>query len=157
MNPEAKIKQLGLKLPEPPKPVGAYAPAVRIGTLLFVSGQVPLVEGEIKYRGKVGRELTIDDGYEAARIAAMNCLSIAKSIVGDLDEVEGVVKLTGFVNCADDFDQQPKVVNGASELFIEIFGEAGRPARTSVGVNSLPSDAAVEIEVTFRIQGPGVV
>lgn len=152
MGPEEKLRQLGLKLPSPPKPAGTYSPAVRVGSLLFVAGQVPSLEGELKFKGKLGKDLSVEQGYQAAKLAALNSLSVAKSVVGSLDMIEAVPKMIGFVNSADDFDQQPKVVNGASELFVELFGEKGRPARTSVGVNSLPSNVSVEVEVTFQIK-----
>ncbi|HBC92947.1 MAG TPA: hypothetical protein DCZ10_08635, partial [Pelotomaculum sp.] len=125
---EAKLESMGLKLPPVPKPVAAYVPAVMVGKYIYTSGQLPLVDGELAYKGKMGRELTEDQGYAAAKICAVNCLSAVREMAGSLDHVEKIVKVTGFVNSAEGFVNQPKVINGASELLGEIFGEAGRHA-----------------------------
>ncbi len=149
---EAKIKQLGLVIPEAPKPVAAYVPAVKVDNYVFTSGQIPFVNGELKYKGKVGQQLSEQEGYEAAKVCALNCLSVIKGMIGSLDNIEKVVKVTGFVASAPGFNQQPKVINGASELLGEIFGEAGQHARAAVGVNELPIDAAVEVEMIVKVK-----
>ena len=149
---EAKLKELGVALPEAPKPLAAYIPATEAGGFVYTSGQIPLEAGELKYKGKVGAELTEEQGYAAAKLCAINCLSAAKSLIGDLDKIEKIVKVTGFVNSAPGFTAQPKVVNGASEFFGEVFGEAGKHARSAVGVSDLPIDAAVEVEIIVKLK-----
>jgi enamine deaminase RidA (YjgF/YER057c/UK114 family) len=149
---EEKIRQLGFELPEVAKPLAAYIPAKKVGNLVMTSGQVPVVKGEMKYIGKVGKDLSEEDAQKAAQICALNCLAAIKSIVGSLDSVEEVVKLTVFVNSADGFTSQPKVANGASELVGKIFGENGLHVRSAVGVNELPLNAAVEIEMIVRVK-----
>ena len=151
MSAEEKIKSLGLTLPPAPRPVAAYVPAVKSGSYIYTSGQLPMVSGELQYIGKLGQELSVEDGYEAAKICALNCLGAVKSITGSLDEVVRVVKLTGFVNSSEGFIAQPKVINGASDLLGEIFGEKGRHARSAVGVSELPLGAAVEIEMIVEV------
>ena len=152
MKVEAKLKELGLLLPEIAKPVAAYVPAVRVANTVYTSGQIPLVKGEVKYKGKLGREFSVEDGYEAAKICALNCLAAAKSLIGDLDRIEKVVKVVGFVNSEAGFTDQPKVINGASELLAKAFGPAGEHARSAVGVAELPLGVAVEIEMIFQIK-----
>ncbi|MCL5046675.1 MAG: RidA family protein [Actinobacteria bacterium] len=152
MKIEAKIAELGLKLPEAPKPVAAYIPALRSGNLVYTSGQVPFVNGELKYQGKVGGQLSPEEGYEAARTCALNCLAVIKGVLGDLDRVKRVVKVVGFVASAPGFNGQPKVVNGASELLGQIFGQAGGHARSAVGVSELPLDSAVEVEMIVEVE-----
>ncbi|WP_227767161.1 RidA family protein [Zhaonella formicivorans] len=152
MSYEAKVKELGLEIPEAPKPVAAYVPGVLIDGYVYTSGQIPFVNGELKYKGKVGAEVSEEQGYEAAKICAINCLSVVKSLVGSLDKVEKIVKVTGFVNSAAGFSGQPKVINGASELLGKIFGEAGQHARSAVGVSELPIDAAVEVEMIVKVK-----
>ena len=149
---EENIKQLGFELPEVAKPLAAYIPAKRVGNLVMTSGQVPIVKGEMKYSGKVGSDLSEEDGQKAAEICALNCLAAIKSVIGSLDHIEEVVKLTVFVNSANDFTAQPKVANGASELIGKIFGEKGQHVRSAVGVNQLPLNAAVEIEMIVRVK-----
>lgn len=149
---EEKIKALGLEIPEIAKPLAAYIPAKQVGDLIMTSGQVPLVNGEIKYTGKVGSDLTEEGGQEAAKICALNCLAAIKGIIGSLDKIEEIIKLTVFVNSADGFSAQPKVANGASELLVNIFGEKGKHARSAVGVNGLPLNAAVEIEMIVKVK-----
>lgn len=149
---EEKIKQLGFELPEVAKPLAAYIPAKKVGNLVMTSGQVPIVKGEMKYSGKVGSDLSEADAQKAAEICALNCLAAIKSIIGSLDAVEEVVKLTVFVNSADGFTSQPKVANGASELIGKIFGDKGLHVRSAVGVNQLPLNAAVEIEMIVRVK-----
>ncbi|MGE5416291.1 MAG: RidA family protein [Acidobacteriota bacterium] len=151
MKVEERIAELGIVLPEAPKPVAAYVPGVVSGDLVFISGQLPTVEGKLSAMGKIGDELTVKDGQKAARRAAINCLSVLKSMVGDLDRVEQVVKLTGYVQSANDFYNQPQVINGASELMQEVFGDRGQHARAAVGVNALPLNAPCEVELIVRI------
>ena len=148
---EEKIKDLGFEIPEVAKPLAAYIPAKQVGDLIMTSGQVPLVKGEIKYKGKIGKELTEEDGQKAAQICALNCLAAIKGVIGNLDKIIEVVKLTVFVASAENFTAQPKVANGASELIGKIFGEPGKHVRSAVGVTSLPLDAAVEIEMIVKI------
>lgn len=152
MSFEAKIRELGLEVPEAPKPVAAYVPGILIDKLVFTSGQIPFVNGDLKYKGKVGAEVSEEQGYEAAKICAVNCLSVVKSLVGDLDKIEKIIKVVGFVNSAPGFSGQPKVINGASELLGKIFGEAGQHARSAVGVSELPIDAAVEVEMIVKVK-----
>lgn len=148
---EARLAELGLSLPNPPRPVAAYVPAVVTGNLIFVSGQLPLKDGEL-VRGRVGAELTVEQGYEAARLCILNALAHIRAELGSLDRVERIVKLTGWVSSAPDFDQQPKVVNGASELLEALFGERGRHARSAVSAHVLPLGAAVEIELIAAVR-----
>jgi enamine deaminase RidA (YjgF/YER057c/UK114 family) len=152
MNVEKKLEELGIKLVTPAKPMAAYVPAVRIGDLVFTSGHGPNVPGRGEYRGKVGSDFTVEQGYEAAKNCAINCLAAAKLLLGDLDKVDRVVKLLGFVNSADGFNQQPKVVNGASELLQAVFREKGAHARSAVGMKELPGDIAVEIEMILGVK-----
>jgi enamine deaminase RidA (YjgF/YER057c/UK114 family) len=147
---EEKIKELGLQIPEVAKPLAAYIPAKQVGNLVMTSGQVPLVKGEIKFAGKVGLDLTEEEGQKAAEICALNCLAAIKGVIGNLDKVVEVVKLTVFVASTPEFTSQPKVANGASELIGKIFGDAGKHVRSAVGVTSLPLNAAVEIEMIVR-------
>lgn len=148
---EQKLKEMGLELPVSPKPLANYVTVVKTGNLLFLSGHLPTREGKVQYAGKLGRDLGVEDGYQAARIAALNCLASLKSEVGDLDKVRRVVKVVGFVNSAEGFTDQPKVVNGASDLLAEAFGEVGRHARSAVGVSELPANAAVEVEMIVEV------
>jgi len=150
---EAKLKELGVELPEAPRPVAAYAPAVRAGNFVYTSGQITMVQGTLRYTGKIGKDLTVEQGYQAARICALNALSAVRDLIGSLDGVEQIVKVVGFVNSADGFIEQPKVVNGASELLRDIFGSAGQHARSAVGVNELPLNTAVEIELIVKVRG----
>jgi enamine deaminase RidA (YjgF/YER057c/UK114 family) len=151
MRPEDKIAELGLTLPPPTPPVAAYVPAVRTGSLVFISGQGPVRDGKIAYTGKVGSDVTLEDAVEAARLTCLSGLAALKAEVGELSKVSRVVKLTVFVNSAPGFDQQPLVGNGASELLQEIFGEAGRHARSAVGMAELPFGMSVEIEFIFEV------
>jgi enamine deaminase RidA (YjgF/YER057c/UK114 family) len=148
---EEKIKELGLELPEVAKPLAAYIPAKQVGNLVMTSGQVPLVKGVINFAGKVGSDLTEEEGQKAAQICALNCLAAIKGVIGNLDKIVEVVKLTVFVASAETFTSQPKVANGASELIGRIFGESGKHVRSAVGVTSLPLNASVEIEMTVRV------
>jgi len=152
MSTEDKLRQMGLELPEPPKPVAAYVPCVRTGNLLFVSGQVPREKGVLRFSGHVGGNLNVEEGQRAARICALNALSVVKGAVGNLDRVRRIVKLTGFVASAAGFTDQPKVVDGASTLLAELFGEKSQHARAAVGVNELPLGSAVEIEMIVEVE-----
>ncbi len=149
---EDRLAELGYSLPEPPTPVGAYTTAVESGGFLFLSGTTCYSEGGLLYRGRLGAELNVEQGFEAARQTALNLLSVLKAHVGDLDRVDRVVKLNGYVNSAPDFDQQPAVINGASELLVSVFGERGVHARTSIGVSDLPGHIPVEIEMTVALR-----
>ena len=149
---EAKIKELGFILPEPAKPLAAYIPAIRIDKLVYTAGQLPSINGQLQYKGKVGFNVSEEDGQKAAVLSLLNCLAVIKSVCGDLDQIEQVVKLTVFINSADGFTNQPKVANGASELLLRIFGESGKHVRSAVGVNELPIDAALEIEMVVKLK-----
>ncbi len=150
---EARLAELGLEVPAAPIPAANYIPWVRTGNLVFVAGQVPMKDGKFLWVGKVGREYTVPEAKEAARYVALNVLSQLKTALdGDLDRVVRAVKLNGFVNCVAGFGEQPHVINGASELMIEIFGEAGRHARSAVGVAGLPFGVAVEIDGVFEVR-----
>ena len=149
---EARLKELGIELPQASTPAANYVPFVRSGDLLFMAGQICVWNGEIKFRGKLGRDLSLEQGVEAARICGLNLIAQARAALGgDLDRISRVVRLGGFVNSVPDFTDQPKVVNGASDLMVQVFGEAGRHARTAVGTNVLPLDVAVEIEAIFEV------
>lgn len=149
---EDKITELGYKLPEAPKPLAAYVPAIKVDNLVFTSGQLPTENGELKYKGKVGAQVNEEDGVKAAEICVLNCLSVIKSVAGSLDNIEQVIKLTAFVNGADYFTGQPKIANGASELLTKIYGDKGKHARSAVGVSELPLDAPVEIEMIVKVK-----
>ena len=151
---EKRLKEMGLSIPEAPAPVAAYVPGVRADDYIYTSGQIPLVNGEVKYKGKAGLDLPLEKAQEAAKICALNCLGVVKSFVGDLEKVEQIVKGVGFVNSAPDFTAQPQVVNGASELLGELFGKKGAHARSAVGVGSLPLDSACEIEMIVKVKKP---
>lgn len=152
MSFEGKLKEMGIELPQAPKPVATYVPAVRAGEFVYTSGQITMVQGELKYKGKLGKDLTVQEGYQAARICALNALSAIRGVVGSLDEIKQIVKVVGFVNSAEGFIEQPQVINGASDLLAEIFGAAGQHARSAVGVNGLPLDTAVEVEMIVRVK-----
>ncbi len=150
---ETRLAELGHDVPTAPTPAANYIPWVRTGNLVYVAGQVPMAGGEFRWVGKVGRDWTVEQGQEAAKECALNILSQLKAALdGDLDRVVRAVKLNGFVNCTDDFGKQPHVINGASELMIAVFGEAGRHARSAVGVAGLPFGVAVEIDGVFEVR-----
>ena len=149
--PEERLVALGLIVPEPAKPVAAYQPTVRSGDHVYVSGQLPMVGGELPRTGKVGAEVSAEDAKELAAQCALNVIAAVKAEVGELSKVRRVVKLVGFVASAPDFTGQPGVVNGASELLGEVFGDAGRHARSAVGVSVLPLDAPVEVEAVVEV------
>jgi enamine deaminase RidA (YjgF/YER057c/UK114 family) len=156
MEVEKKLAEMGLSLPPSPSPVANYVPAVRSGNLLFVSGHGPafVKDGKIEYiRGKLGRDLAVEQGYEAARQVTLNILQSIKGVIGDLDKVRRIVKVLGFVNCTEDFPDQPKVINGASDLLVALYGERGRHARSAVGMQQLPFGIAVEIEMVVEVEG----
>ena len=152
MTPEARLKELGLTLPPAPRPVGAYVPCVRAGDLLFVSGQLPMRDAVLSAKGKVGSAVTVDQGAKAARTAGLNALAQVASMVGGLVNVVQIVRVGVFVNSAPGFTDQAKVANGVSDLLVSIFGEQGRHARAAVGVNELPLDASVEVELVVQIR-----
>lgn len=152
MSVEDKLNEMGLELPAAPKPVAAYVPAVKVDGYVYTAGQIPFVNGELKYKGKLGKELDESKGYDAARTCVLNCLSVIKAQIGSLDNIVQVVKVVGFVNSAPGFSNQPKVINGASELLGQLFGEQGAHARSAVGVNELPLDAACEVEMIVKVK-----
>ncbi len=145
---EEKVKEMGYEIPECPAPAGAYAPAVETKDgLLFVSGQTAIVDGKQKYVGRVGAEVSVEEAYDAAKICALRLLAQVKYVIGDLDRVERIVKVNGYVNAVPGFGQQPKVINGTSEFLEAVFGEKGKHARAAIGVGSLPDNAPVEVEM----------
>ena len=151
MSTEENLKKLNINLPKAPDPVGAYVASKIVGNLVFISGQLPLnSEGKL-IKGKVGKELNLEQGQEAARLCALNLLAQLKKISGSLDKVKGCVKITGYVNSIDSFVDQPKIVNGASDLISKIFGDKGKHTRAAVSANSLPLGASVEVEGIFEI------
>ncbi|MED7947958.1 MULTISPECIES: RidA family protein [unclassified Streptomyces] len=149
---EERLAELGLTLPPVAAPVAAYVPALRTGEFVFTSGQLPMVGGKLLNTGKVGAEITPEEAKELAQVCALNGLAAVKSVIGDLDLVEQVVKVVGFVASAPDFTGQPGVINGTSELLGKVFGEAGVHARSAVGVTVLPLDAPVEVELQVRVR-----
>ncbi len=149
---EERLIELGIIIPEAPKPLASYVPAVKSNGFVFTSGQLPMVNGVLSAVGRVGYEVSLEDGVKAARTCGINCLSAIKTVIGSLDEIERVVKLTVFINSADGFTSQPEVANGASELMLEVFGEAGKHSRSAVGVSELPRNAAVEIELLVELK-----
>ena len=152
MNAEKRVKELGLELPAAPKPVGTYVGGVRSGNLLFMSGCGPRRKDGSAITGKLGDTLTIEQGYEAARVVGLNMLANIRATLGSLDKVKRVVKVLGMVNAAPQFSDTPKVINGFSDLFVEVFGEAGKGARSAVGMVTLPSQIAVEVEMVLEVE-----
>ncbi len=149
---EKKLREKGIVLTAPSPPVANYVNVVRVGNLLFLSGKGPVKSDETYVTGKVGKDLTIEQGYEAARLAAISHLSVLKAELGDLDKVKRIVKVLGMVNCDENFKEHPKVINGYSDLMVEIFGEKGKHARSAVGMCSLPMGIAVEIELIVEVE-----
>lgn len=149
---EERIAELGFTLSVPPKPLASYIPAVRAGNVIFTAGQLPIKDGVLMYKGKLGKEINEDDGKNAAQLCAINCLSAIKSELGSLDDIDSVIKLTVFVNSAADFINQPQVANGASDFIKEVFGEKGKHVRSAVGVAELPLNAPVEIEMICLVR-----
>jgi enamine deaminase RidA (YjgF/YER057c/UK114 family) len=151
VNPEQKIADLGLTLPEVVTPLAAYVPTVRTGDLVYTSGQVPMLEGKLHQTGKLGVDLGVDEGRAQARICALNAVAALKAEIGDLAKVKRIVKVVVFVASAPGFTEQPQVANGASDLLGEVFGDAGKHARSAVGVAALPLDAPVEVELIAEV------
>jgi len=149
---EKKLEQIGLKLPEIPKPVAAYIPAKQSGKLVFTAGQLPMVNGELISKGILGLTVEIEEANKAARVCTLNALAAIKAVIGDLDRIKQIVRVVGYVASIQTFTQQPAVVNGASELLLEIFGESGKHARSAVGMAVLPLNASVEIELTVEVE-----
>ncbi|MCE9651860.1 MAG: RidA family protein [Nitrosarchaeum sp.] len=148
---EEKIKSIGINLPVPPNPAGSYIPVVKSGNLVFVSGQIPMEDGKVLFTGKVS-DMNIDTAQKAARICAINILAQLKKELGDLEKISRIVRLSGFVNSVPEFTQHPKVINTASDLLYEIFGESGRHTRIAVGVSSLPLNSMTEIDAIVEIR-----
>jgi len=154
---EERLKKLGFELPVVAKPVAEYVPAKRVGNFVYVSGQGPIRDGKAVYVGRVGKEVSLDEAYKAAEICALNCLAAIKLVVGSLEEVEQIVQVRGFVNSAQDFHDQPKVMNGASELLVRAFGDRGRHVRAALGTSNLPGNIPVEIEMVVRVTSDAVI
>jgi enamine deaminase RidA (YjgF/YER057c/UK114 family) len=152
MSFDRKLTELGVTLPAPPKPVATYIPAVLAGELLFLSGVIPSRDGQLVFEGKLGRELTVEQGYEAAKLALVNALAIIRQELGTLDRVRKIVRMTGHVASAEGFVQHPAVINGASDLLVKIFGDAGTHARVALGAAELPLNAPVEIELIVQVR-----
>jgi enamine deaminase RidA (YjgF/YER057c/UK114 family) len=149
---EIKLKEKAIVLPEAQKPIANYVNVVRVGNLLFLAGKGPTKPDGSNITGKVGKDLTIEQGYEAARLTAINHLAVLKTELGSLNKVKRIVKVLGMVNCTEDFKDQPKVINGYSDLMVEIFGDKGKHARSAVGMYALPSNIAVEVEVVVEVE-----
>ncbi|HNC24744.1 MAG TPA: RidA family protein [Opitutaceae bacterium] len=152
MNPEAKLAELGLTLPNPPAAAGSYVPTVRTGNLLYCAGTICMVAGQMTHTGQVGKEHTVQSGAKAAEVCALNTLANIKAAVGSLDKVARIVFVSGFVNAVDGFADSPAVINGASDLFLKVFGEAGKHARAAVAVNGLPKGSTAEVQVVVELK-----
>ena len=152
MKTEKQIEALGLELPEAPNPAGNYVPAIQSGNLLYLSGAICLVNGSMTHTGKIGETRNIDYGQAAAKVCALNLLAVAKSTLGDLDKVKRVLQLNGFVNATPGFADSPAVINGASDLLVEILGERGSHTRAAVAVTGLPKDTTVELQAVFEVE-----
>ena len=150
---EARLQELGIDLPNVPASLANYVGAVRTGNLIYLSGRLPMQEGQVAFKGKLGHEVSGDDGYKAARLAALNVIATLKAEVGDLDKVKRIVKLVGMVNSEPDFTDQAAVLNGASDVLVEIFGDRGRHARSAIGVAALPMNASVELDMIAEVEG----
>lgn len=151
-NYKNRIEELGIEIPEPPEPEGSYIPARSAENLVFCSGQGPKKDGEFVHLGKVGSDLTVDKGYEAARVSVINCLAEIKSEIGSLNKIDKVVKVRGFVSSVPGFEKQPAVVNGASDLLQEIFGEGGKHTRAALGTSELPANIPIEVEMIVNVK-----
>ena len=150
---DENIKNLGLNIPDLPKALANYVPYKIIGKTIYISGQAPVQNGELIYKGKVGSDISIEDGKEAAKLCVINIIAALKTgLEGDWDRLDSFVKLSGFVNCQDNFTDQPKIINGASDMLVEIFGDQGRHARVAVGSNALPLGIAVEIDAIVQLK-----
>ena len=153
MNPENKLAELGLTLPNPPTAAGSYVPTVRTGNLLFCAGTIAVFNGQQTHVGQVGKEQTVESGKKSAEICALNTLANIKAALGSLDRVARVVMVNGFVNAVDGFADSPAIINGASDLFLKVFGDAGKHARAAVAVNGLPRGSTTEVQVVVEVQG----
>lgn len=151
-NIEQRLSQLGIKLPNTAVPAGSYVPYVLEKNLLWISGQVPFWNGKVKYRGKVSSEVSMDDAVMAARLCGLNILAQIKTALGNLNRVEQVIKLSGFVNSSSDFTDHPIVINGASDLMVDVFGELGRHTRVAIGASSLPLNSTTEVDALVRVR-----
>jgi len=147
-----RLKELNIVLPPANPPAAIYTPGVKAGAFVFTAGQTPKKDGKLFYQGKIGQDVSLEEGYAAARLSCLSCLAIIQNIAGSLDKVERIVKMTGFVNAGPDFLQQSKVIDGASQLLYDIFGEAGAHARSAIGCNSLPNNAPCEIELIVKLK-----
>jgi len=152
MGAEARLKELGITLPQPSQPIANYIPSVRVGNLLFLAGHGPLRDGKVTARGKLGKDLSVEEGYKVAREVGLNLLASARAALGSLDRVKRVVKVLGMVASAEGFTDQPKVINGFSDLMVEVFGENGRHARSAVGMAELPLGIPVEVEMILEVE-----
>jgi enamine deaminase RidA (YjgF/YER057c/UK114 family) len=152
MNVYDRLKELGIALPTAPKPAGLYIPCQLRGNVLYTSGQDCKVNGKLAYEGKLGKDLSIEEGYKAARLTMFNCLAVIEQEIGDLNRVKKIIKLLGFINSTDNFFEQPSVINGASRVLIDVFGEAGKHARMALSANSLPFNIPLEIEMIVEIE-----
>jgi enamine deaminase RidA (YjgF/YER057c/UK114 family) len=152
MNPEAKLAELGMQLPDAPAAAGSYVPTVRTGNLLYCSGTISALNGRVTHVGQVGKEQTVQTGYESAKICALNTLANIKAALGSLDRVSHFVYVGGFVNAVSGFTDSPAVINGASDLFVAVFGDAGKHARAAVAVAGLPKDSTVEVQVVVEVK-----
>ena len=151
-NIEKKLQEMGIDISNAPKPAASYIPAVQTGNLVYTAGQASKKDGILVYKGKLGKDLTVEEGYEAAKISIINCLAVLKDHLGSLDRITRVVKLLGFVASTPEFDQQPYVINGASDLLIKIFAKKGKHARSAIGTNVLPFGTPVEIEMIVEVE-----
>jgi len=149
---EEKLLTMGIVLPSPVLPIAEYVPAKLIGSMLYVSGQGPAKDGSFPYVGRIGTDVSLEQGYESAKLCTINGLAAAKALINTLDRIAEVVHVRGFVNSSSDFHDQPQVINGASELLVELFGERGRHARAALGTSNLPGNIPVEIEFVFRVE-----
>ena len=151
-SPESRLAELGIVLPEPPAAVAAYVPWVRTGNVIITSGQLPFLDGEIQFPGKLGADLNVDEGYQAARLCAINAIAQLKDACGDLGQITRILRLEGNVHSAAGFQGQPQVLNGASDLLLEVFGDRGRHTRTALGISEMPLGAAVQISVWAEVR-----
>jgi enamine deaminase RidA (YjgF/YER057c/UK114 family) len=149
---EDRLKSLGMVLPEVPAPLAAYIPAKKTGQVIFTAGQLPIQKGELICKGLLGQDVDVEQAYQAARICTLNALAAIKGVIGDLDRIKQIVRVVGYIASVPTFTQQPAVVNGSSELLLEIFGENGKHARSAVGMTVLPLNASVEIELTVEVE-----
>ncbi|MFW6189098.1 MAG: RidA family protein [Planctomycetota bacterium] len=149
---EKRAEALGVELPSAPAALGKYLPAKQVNNLVYTSGQLPLADGTLLHEGRLGEDVSVEEGREAARRCALNCLAAAKAVVDDLDRVEEVVQVRGYVNSAPGFHQQSQVLNGASELLVDLFGEGGHHTRVALGMAALPRNAPIEVDILLRVQ-----